>query len=211
MRLFDKYRPKNLSGMVGQPCLWALRKLAADPFSCCLMFEGPPGTGKTAAALALAAELGCEEEWSGLTVVPSVDLTIERCRELFERTLRLIPMMGSGWRVLVIEELEACSSAAVQRYLKVALDTGLPPKAMVIATSNNTKPLDEALVQRFDQFLFQSDASFMHAAGDRLREIWRLETQKPCPVTVTEWGWDATGKWWSFREALKKMQMHLRL
>lgn len=197
--------------MVGQPCLGALRKFAADPYPVAMIFEGPPGTGKTAAAMAMAADLGSADEWSGLDVVPSVDLTIERCRELFERTLRLIPMAGKGWRVLIIEELEACSSATVQRYLKVALDTKMPPRCTVIATSNGTSGLDPALVQRFDHFTFRGDADFAKAGAKRLLDIWTRETGKAdIPGDVIRWGTSASGDW-SFREALKQMQQIVNL
>jgi len=210
MRLWEKYRPSSLSELVGQPCLAALREFAASPYSCCLLFEGPPGTGKTASALALAADVGCKDQWSGLEIVPSVDLTIERCRELFERTLRIIPMAGNGWRVLVVEELEACSSVQVQRYLKVMLDTGLPPKLIVIATSNGTDDLDPALVQRFDQYLFRGDETLARYGGDHLRQIWFRETGgEKLPGDPVMWGW--TGERWSFRTAMKVMQQHLAL
>ena len=210
MRLWDKHRPKSLTEMVGQPCLSALRKFAADPYPVAMIFEGPPGTGKTAAATALAADMGCVDEWSGLDVVPSVDLTIERCRELFERTLRLIPMSGNGWHVLIIEELEFCSSGTVQRYLKVALDTKMPRKCVVIATSNGTSGLDPALVQRFDHFTFRGDDEFAKAAADRLGMIWTRETGKAkIPGDVIRWG--KNGDTWSFREALKQMQQIMNL
>lgn len=210
MRLWEKYRPTSLSEIVGQPAVGALLEFAASPYACCLLFEGPPGTGKTASALALAADLGCTDAWSGLEIVPSVDLTIERARELFERTLRLIPMAGNGWRVLVVEELEACSSIQVQRYLKVVLDTGLPPRCVVIATSNGTGDLDPALVQRFDQYLFNGNDHLARIGGDRLRQIWFTETNgAKLPGDPVAWGW--TDNRWSFRTALKTMQQHLSL
>ena len=210
MRLWDKHRPKSLTEMVGQPCLRVLREFVADPYPVAMIFEGPPGTGKTAAAMALAADMGCDSDWSGLEVVPSVDLTIERCRELFERTLRLIPMAGKGWRVLIVEELEACSSATVQRYLKVALDTKMPPRCVVIATSNDTSSLDPALVHRFDHFTFMGDTEFAKAAAARLGMIWTHETGKAAiPGDVMRWG--LQGESWSFREALKQMQQIINL
>src|SRR5262245_39506925 len=127
MRLAEKYRPRTLGDVVGQPMAVAtLRQLVREPEPCCLLFEGGPGLGKTASALAFARELGCADEFSGLEILPASELDIERCRDLFEVTLRLRPLEGKGWHVLILEELDGVGSKQVERYLKVRLETALP-------------------------------------------------------------------------------------
>ena len=59
MRLYEKYRPNTLANVIGQPPVKLLQALAADPYCCCVLLEGPPGTGKRASALASAHDLGC--------------------------------------------------------------------------------------------------------------------------------------------------------
>ena len=61
MNLTEKHRPRSLSELVGQDeILLQLRDYLDDPVSTAMIFSGPTGTGKTSAAKALAAELGCD-------------------------------------------------------------------------------------------------------------------------------------------------------
>ena len=73
-------------------------------------------------SFSMAADLGSVDEFSGLLVVPASELDIERCRELFDVSLRLRPLEGNGWHVLVLEELDGVGSKQVERYLKVKLE-----------------------------------------------------------------------------------------
>ncbi len=84
----------------------------------------------------------------------SANLTIDECRQMFERTLRVTPLWSvTGWKCVVIEELEALPSQTVVRYLKVALEQ-LPPRTVVVATSNDANGIDKALLQRFKVYSF---------------------------------------------------------
>ena len=77
MRLTEKYRPTTLDEVFGQPPVTLLKALVRDPFECCIMLEGPPGCGKTAAACALAYELGCVDDFSGLYEVTASEFSSE--------------------------------------------------------------------------------------------------------------------------------------
>ncbi len=216
MNLSEKYRPKRLDDVVGQPPVKVLKRLAREPYECCVMLEGPPGVGKTSAAVALANDMGCGGNWSGLDVVVSTELTIERCRQLFERELRLRPMEGSGWHCLVIEELEACTSPAVTRYLKVALEK-LPRRVVVVATSNGAAGIERALLQRFRCLWFGGGPDFAEAVTERLEWVWREEVAGEGGPEMLggwmRWGWgrdEVTGEeCFSMRVALGQMQMVL--
>jgi len=206
MKLSEKYRPKSLNEVIGQPPTLMLRKFAANPYpSCWLLESAAPGVGKTATAYALAHDIGCEDEFSGLKTVIASDLLIDPCRQLFEQDLRMRPMFGSGWKVLVIEELELLTDK-VQNYLKVVLETRLPEKCIVIATSNGAGRLSKALLQRFQILSYSGGECFAAAAREFLATVWQQEFgDLPMPHGWDEFGWDAGD--YSLRRALDSLQI----
>jgi DNA polymerase III delta prime subunit len=217
MRFSEQYRPRSLDDIVGQPPVRMLRALAANPYSCCVLLEcAKGGVGKTSAAIAFANELGCEDEFSGLHIVPCSEFGVDVARRMFQggdgyaATLRLRPMQGNGWHCLILEEFDWLPSQT-QRFLKVALETKLPGKCIVIATSNGAGNLDAALLQRFRCYSFASGKQFAAAAQSRLAEIWRLEVGDiDMPVGWKHWGVVEDGNF-SLRVALDRMQDYLSL
>lgn len=205
MRLYERYRPDTLANIVGQYPVRLLKAFAREPYPCCFIIEGSPGTGKTASAYALANDLGCPDDMSGLTTVIASDLSVDVARELFDHTLHLRPLCGSGWKVLVIEELEFISPAC-QTFLKVVLETRMPKRLVVVATSNGAGKLSKALLQRFTLLQYNAGEVFATACRQRLREIWEIEFPgRPYPRSADKWGTDDDGEF-SMRSALDQLQ-----
>jgi replication factor C small subunit len=192
MRLSQSYQPNTLDEIVGQPAIVRrLKRLVALPQPCCLLFEGPGGVGKSAAAKALIHDLAvCP--FSGVAEYSASNLTIDEVRRLFGQTFRLRPMSGSPWHVLLIEELELIVSRNVSAALKDELsEQHMPPRLIVVATSNDASGLDEALLQRFEVFSFASGPTFAEACRERLAWIWQREAgpDVPLPLAMTPIGW----------------------
>ena len=210
MKLADKYRPRFLREVCGQPEVAKLRGFVRRPYPSCWLLESAPGTGKTSAAYALAGDLGCVDDFSGLYSVTAAEFGVDAAKDMFRRTLCQRPFQGSGWKVLVIEELEFLSPACVT-LLKVVLETQLPSKTVVVATSNDTSKLQPALLERFTTLYFQSGPEFAEASRDTLLEIWAEESgDAPLPADWSSWGWYGEDSF-SFRRALDEMQQALLL
>lgn len=205
-RLADKHRPRSLTEVVGQFPTRVLRAIAMEPYPCCLLLEGAPGCGKTCSAMALAHDLGCHDDLSGLHMVIASEFSVDVARDLFDSSLRLRPFSGGDWHVLLIEELETLSPAC-QTFLKVALETRLPRHAIVVATSNGAGKLSKALLQRFTLLQYDASQVFCLACRDRLVEVWRNEFgEEPLPHGWEQWGWD--GDTYSMRRALDFIQAY---
>ncbi|MCA9366729.1 AAA family ATPase [Candidatus Kaiserbacteria bacterium] len=203
-RLKDKYRPDSLGDIVGQESTVFLNRWIANPYSTCFMFYGGPGCGKSSTARAIAHDLGCFDEYSGMFTVTASELGVDQARELFGTRLKIRPMLGDGWRVLVIEELELLSPQC-QVYLKVALEE-LGKQTVVIATSNSTDKLQPALVERFQSFKFVNGDTFADAAKMKLRSIWSSECgNNPAPIGIEILGW-VDRKRYSMRVAIDRME-----
>lgn len=83
------------------------------------IFDGETGLGKTAAAYCLAGELGCDtelEELGGMHEIPSGEQDVESVRGMLN-LLRLRPLFGSGWKVIVVNEADRMSRLAEMVWL----------------------------------------------------------------------------------------------
>ncbi len=204
MRLYERYAPRSLAEIVGQPPVRLLRAFVVEPYPCCFLLEGAPGVGKTAAAYALAHDLGIDE--FDVRMIVAAELNTEAVRDL-RSTLRTRPMFGR-WKMLLVEELEFLHPQ-VQTHLKVMLQPDdLPAHMIVVATSNGATKLQPALLQRFTTLAFSGGRSFAKAVEDRLAWIWQQERPGDVlPPGWTSWGWSDDN--FSMRLALDQMQSHL--
>ena len=112
----EKYRPQRLDDIVGQEhIVKRLKHYAKTGSMPHLLFAGPPGVGKTTAALALAREL-FGENWrhNFLELNASDERGINVIREKVKEFARTKPIGGASFKIIFLDEADALTQDAQQ-------------------------------------------------------------------------------------------------
>ncbi len=178
----EKYRPKTLKEMVGQegivPLLSAYAAKRSLPH---LMFAGPPGTGKTTAALALARDL-FGEEWrqNFLELNASDERGIDTVRTTIKEYARSAPLGGVGFKILFLDEADNLTSEA-QGSLRRMMERYSAACRFVLSCNYSSRIIDP-IQSRCAVFRFRN---FTPAQIDgQLRRIAEAEKVRVDPTAI---------------------------
>ncbi len=110
----EKYRPRRLDEVVGQAHIMRnLKSYVRERNLPHLIFSGPAGVGKTAAAVALARELFGETWSENFTELNASDERgIEVVRNTIKNFARTMPIGDSGFKIIFLDEADALTDAA---------------------------------------------------------------------------------------------------
>ncbi len=110
----EKYRPRKLDEVAGQDHIISnIKSYVRRKNLPHLIFSGPAGVGKTAAAVAMAREL-FEDTWSeNFTELNASDERgIEVVRNKIKNFARTMPIGGSDFKIIFLDEADALTDAA---------------------------------------------------------------------------------------------------
>ena len=152
-----------------------------------MLFTGPTGVGKTSAALALAAELGCDLDPSGIggvRVIASGEQTADSVRQALNQRY-YTTLRGSGWKVIIVNEADRMHPAAETIWLD-ALEN-LPSKSVVIFTTNYAERLSDRFRDRCMTLEFEGAQNALGVDARRLLAfVWRDCTKQAIPSRVAD-------------------------
>ena len=168
MPLAEKYRPRVIRDFIGlEKPKRMLVKFAANPYPSAWIFIGPPGTGKTTMALALAEALRAEVHH-----IPSQQCNVANVEDVIWQCW-YVPLSG-GFHLVLVDEADKMSNAAQLHFLSKLDATAFPPQTIFVFTCNTTEGLESRFLSRTRQIEFSSYG--MAAEATRLLEsIWQQE------------------------------------
>jgi len=191
--LTDKYRPRKLAELAGQSeAVAVLSSFVADPYPAAFILAGGTGTGKTSAAWALAAELGCgidstPPEFGGVYSIASGEHNADTLRAVWPGLWTMPFESARGWKVVICNEIESLNGAVEKLWLDKLED--LPPSTAVIFTTNALETLPARFVDRCIGGVLEFKASaddLLQPAQALARSIWRSETGGDIPADVLD-------------------------
>ena len=171
--ILSRPRPARLSDIHGQSAVVrSLSAFAAAPHSNAFIFAGSSGVGKTAAAWALANELGCDPDWGGVVEIPSGTHARPRGR----RPAAAHAPAADGRQRLESRHHQRSRPHDPASRSHVAgpppVWKRLPAKTVVVFTTNNLHKLTDRFVRRCEVQRFDATSDdFRDGMVDVVRQV----------------------------------------
>jgi replication factor C subunit 2/4 len=149
----EKYRPKTIDDVVGnRTVLLRLKHIAQQGSMPNMIITGPPGVGKTTAALCISSQIlnGLDKE--NLLKVNASD---DRCISLIRTTISLFAKrkVNLGLKIVILDEVDSMTEAA-QQGLRRIMDSYFETTRFILVCNISSKII-ESLQSRSSIFRFK--------------------------------------------------------
>ena len=181
--LAAKYRPNDLSQIVEQSVVVDIVSnmcKSQDITNRNFLFIGPPGTGKTTTARAIARELNGGTFDNVIEVDAASHSGVDSVRELINQ-MRSYPV-GTKYKVFILDEVHSFSSQSWQALLKTLEEQ--PAKSIICLCTTNPEKIPATIISRVQTF--QLSKISLSGIYDRIKYIIEEENKEGQHITYTD-------------------------
>jgi replication factor C small subunit len=202
---FDvKHRPETLEQVVGQPTD-EISTLLNGRWTPNFMFYGPPATGKTTTARAIAREMyGSLESFYQINASDErgVDTIRDRIGKWARQDVGTQATLSMEIPIILLDEMDGLTTEAQQALRSPMEDS----KALFILTANDMSNIHPAIKSRCEVYEFGPVPAA--AVQSRLEEVVRIEGWDIDPAKLQDIAVESNG---DMRTALRRVERHKKL